>query len=175
MFSDIRRVARGIAAEPVDCGQYAIPANGARQTVYAPFILGRLKSARAIRYTRVYRESDDDLPGPVPGEAVGPGCPVASAAEMKELIYLPESYNSLSTCIHTLSLMFLAGPLFPVPPRSSATLGSFSFLPLSSSCRLRPYQPYLNFSPYPPASAVRLGGYSPFALSAPFSHGCTCA
>lgn len=41
--------------------------------------------------------------GPVPVEvAVGPpGCPVASAAEMKELIYQPESYNSLSTCIRT--------------------------------------------------------------------------
>lgn len=110
--------------------------------------------------TRVYRESDDDLPGPVPREvAVGPGRPVASAAEMKELIYLPESYNSLSTCIHTLSLVYLAGPPVPSPYRPSAALGSFSFPParpfFSSPCRLRPYQLYLNFSPYPPLSAMR--------------------
>lgn len=127
-------VNRSTLLELVNCGHgNAIPANGARRTVYAPFILERLKSARAIRYTRVYRESDDDLLGPVPREiAVGPGCSVASAAEMKELIYLPESYNSLSTCIHTLSLVFLTGPssLVPVPLQPSAALGSFSFLSL---------------------------------------------
>lgn len=66
----------------------------------------------------------------------------ASAAEMKELIYLPESYNSLSTCIHT-SL-----PRVPAPPRPSAALGFFSFRPLfSSACRLRPYQPLSKFLP----------------------------
>lgn len=79
----------------------------------------------------------DDLPGPVPGEevAVRPGCPAASAAEMKELIYLPESYNSLSTCIRTPSTPCRT---LPRPSRSlslslsrsstlSARLGSFSF------------------------------------------------
>lgn len=121
--------------------------------------------------TRVYRESDDDLPGPVPGEvAVGPGCPVASAAEMKELIYLPESYNSLSTCIHTLSLVYLTGPPVPraVPTVCRTRLFLFPPLPspapsppFSPSRRLRPYQLYLNFSPYPPLSAMRLGRLFP--------------
>lgn len=38
-------------------GQYAIPAKrgGARQTDCAPFILERLKSARAVRYARIPR------------------------------------------------------------------------------------------------------------------------
>lgn len=93
------------------------------------------------------------------------------------MIYLPESYNSLSTCIHTLSLVFLARTPPPFPPCSDRLPHSGSFssplplpLPLpalfSSSCRLRPYQLYLNFSPYPPPSAMRLAGYFPFALSA---------
>ena len=151
----------------VNCGHgNVIPANGARRTIYAPFILERLKSARAIRYTRVYRESD--LLGPVPREvAVGPGCSVASAAEMKELIYLPESYNSLSTCIHTLSPLYSSPDLFLPSFTSRFNRLRYSVLSLFSpfsSCRLRPYQPYLNFSPYPPPLgplAMRLGGYFP--------------
>lgn len=89
----------------MDSGRYAIPARHRFAPKHSHSIYARAlkkRSARAIRRTRVPRESDD-LPGPVPGEevAVRPGCPAASAAEMKELIYLPESYNSLSTCIRT--------------------------------------------------------------------------
>jgi len=46
---------------------------------------------------------------------VAVGVPAASAAEMKELIYLPESYNSLSTCIRT-------PPPRAQPPRTSSRL-----------------------------------------------------
>lgn len=99
--------------------------------------------------------------------AVGPGCPVASAAEMKELIYLPESYNSLSTCIHTLSPSCSSpdDPLVPTPPSTVCRTRLFLFSPCPPPCSppscLRPYQPYLNFSPYPPPLAMRPEGYSP--------------
>lgn len=119
--------------------------------------------------------------GPVLGEevAVGPGCPAASAAEMKELIYLPESYNSLSTCIRTPSTpcqTLLAGLALFHPLSLSLSFSSsphrlprsaLSLLP--SLPPLRPYRPYLNFSPHLPPSVGRRD-YSPFALSAPFSH-----
>lgn len=104
-------------AEPVNLrAVYAIPANAVPGRPFALHLYSSaLKSARAIRYARIPRIRRR-LTGTGPGEvAVGLGCPVASAAEMKELIYLPESYNSLSTCIHTLSLVFLAGPPPPVP------------------------------------------------------------
>lgn len=105
-------------------------------SICAPFASERLKSARTIRYAATYwmekkRKRRRGRGGGKGGDrsrvevAVGPllGCPgLASTAEMKELIYQPESYNSLSTCIRTPSRT-------PVSDPRRRALASFSFPP----------------------------------------------
>ena len=51
------------------------------------------ETARAVERSTVYETR------PTIAEEPNQGYPAESAAEMKELIYLPERHNSLSTCI----------------------------------------------------------------------------
>lgn len=72
---------------------------------------------------------------------------------MKELIYLPESYNSLSTRIR---VVLPRAPTLPRPARLSSRLPPSRLVSLL-------YRPYLNFSSCPPPSrAGSDAGYSPF-------------
>jgi len=81
---------------------------------------------------------------------------------MKELIYQPESYNSLSTCIRTPRRISF-------PSRLAHSFASFSFPPFLPS--LYPYRPHLNFSSYSPLSAKRVSAVtlSLYTFRAPFA------
>lgn len=173
-----RESSAGIRSSSSSSGGYAIPSNGAHALRSHSIYIRALKSC--TRHPVRAR-----TPRIRPGEiAVGPGCPAASAAEMKELIYLPESYNSLSTCIRTPPCSTATDPLL-APFLSLLRYTWLLFFSLLSSLhrsvhRLRPYRSYLNFSPYPPPPLLppllreeRGLATPPFALSAPFSHGRT--
>jgi hypothetical protein len=81
---------------------------------------------------------------------VAVGVPAASAAEMKELIYLPESYNSLSTCIRT-------PPPRAQPPRTSSRRLSPSSPSSSSTWLLLRCFPSASRPCFHPSSASLIG------------------